>query len=89
MTMPVHKRETDGTTHSISAESGIGERSLKHGTRSKLKGRRQRFARRFMTVDMEDLLVRHLSRSLSKRFIDLGPERISGLSKTMRNTNCP
>jgi hypothetical protein len=85
MIMAVHKRGDRWHYAFVSAASGIRERSLRHGTRSKLKRRRQRFARRFMTVDIVDRPVRHLSRSLSKRFINLGRERTNVLLKTMRS----
>ena len=62
--MPVHNGETDGTTHSVSAASGIGGAFPEARTKVQAQKAETKIRQEVMTVDMVDRLVRHPSRSL-------------------------
>jgi hypothetical protein len=88
MTMPVHKR--GDRWHYAFCIRGVRYRGALPEARTKVQAQKAETKIRQEVYEGRygNRLVRHLSRSLSRVSITLGPERTSGLSKTIRSTSC-
>jgi hypothetical protein len=88
MTMAVHKR--GDRWHYAFCIRGVRYRGALREARNKVQAQKAetKIRQEFMTVDMVGRLGRHLSRSLYKMSINLGPEITSVLSRTTRSTRC-